>query len=456
MGSERTVRRRRSDEPRVGAVTPEVEVRLLGQFEVSVEGRRIDQWRRRTAELVQLLALTPGHRLDRRSVVEALWPHLSEERGVANLHKAAHQVRRTTGCTDALVLDDGYVWLWPGASVQVDLVEFEREAERALASLDRGQCGALADRSATPLAPMCRSTPWGERAIRRLKRLRRELLHAAGRFRDALLLDPCDEAAHRALMRAALDQDDPASALAQYRDLCERLSDLEFDLRPAPETVALYNEAVTALQMRERPSRAPLAGCDQQLRAARHVLRRAATGEGGSVLVRGPSEQSTLRLALQITDEATHAGFTVLRAATVPTSTLTDGPIAMAVRDLLTSRPELALSLPPSTCRTLDQLTGRHPDDGARPLAPSAVAVAVRDLLHHSAGVGASVLLVDGVQDVDQDTAAVLGRLTDAVRFASVMVVLVLTPAEDLPAHVEGLVGRLVGDTDVTDLPVAA
>lgn len=70
-----------------------MDIRLLGRFEVAVDRRPVPAraWEHRRAEdLVKLLALSPGHRLTRDEVVEALWPQLSATAGVANLHKAAH------------------------------------------------------------------------------------------------------------------------------------------------------------------------------------------------------------------------------------------------------------------------------------------------------------------------------------------------------------------------------
>ncbi len=70
-----------------------VRIELLGAFGVSVGGREVvdTAWPgRRSAELVQLLALADRHRLAREQVIEALWPHLGPEAGAANLRKAAH------------------------------------------------------------------------------------------------------------------------------------------------------------------------------------------------------------------------------------------------------------------------------------------------------------------------------------------------------------------------------
>jgi DNA-binding SARP family transcriptional activator len=56
-----------------------VTIRLLGGFEVVVDGRAVApaQWRRRSAAaLVKLLALQPARRLRRVEVIDALWPDL--------------------------------------------------------------------------------------------------------------------------------------------------------------------------------------------------------------------------------------------------------------------------------------------------------------------------------------------------------------------------------------------
>ena len=70
-----------------------VEIRVLGGFEVSVDGRRVpaQAWQqRRASEFVKLLALAPRHRLQREQVIDALWPDLPPDAGAANLRKAAH------------------------------------------------------------------------------------------------------------------------------------------------------------------------------------------------------------------------------------------------------------------------------------------------------------------------------------------------------------------------------
>src|SRR4051794_41724460 len=78
----------------------QLEVRLLGRFEVLVDSRPVpaDAWaQRRAADLVKLLALAPGHRMPRDEVLEMLWPRLGADAAASNLHKAASYARRALG-----------------------------------------------------------------------------------------------------------------------------------------------------------------------------------------------------------------------------------------------------------------------------------------------------------------------------------------------------------------------
>lgn len=63
-----------------------VRVRLLGGFDIQVDGHPVpaSAWpTRRAVELVQLLALAPRRTLVRDQVIEALWPQLTATAGRA-------------------------------------------------------------------------------------------------------------------------------------------------------------------------------------------------------------------------------------------------------------------------------------------------------------------------------------------------------------------------------------
>ena len=92
----------------------QLEVRLLGGFEVLVDSRPVapEAWaQRRAADLVKVLALAPGHRMPRDEVLELLWPQLAADAAASNLHKAASYARRALGDREAVVLRRGLVEL---------------------------------------------------------------------------------------------------------------------------------------------------------------------------------------------------------------------------------------------------------------------------------------------------------------------------------------------------------
>jgi DNA-binding SARP family transcriptional activator len=90
-----------------------LEIRLLGGFEVRVDGASVStaSWTGRARDLVKLLALAPRHRVSRERAVECLWPRLDADAGLSNLHKAAHHARRALDDADAVVLREGQVML---------------------------------------------------------------------------------------------------------------------------------------------------------------------------------------------------------------------------------------------------------------------------------------------------------------------------------------------------------
>ena len=64
----------------VGEKAEAVRIWLFGGFRVALGSRTIpqDAWRlRKSAALVKLLALAPGHRRHREQAMEALWPEVS-------------------------------------------------------------------------------------------------------------------------------------------------------------------------------------------------------------------------------------------------------------------------------------------------------------------------------------------------------------------------------------------
>jgi DNA-binding SARP family transcriptional activator/pimeloyl-ACP methyl ester carboxylesterase len=224
-----------------------VEVRVLGGFEVSVDGRRVSAraWqRRRASELVELLALAPRHRLQREQVIDALWPDLRPDAGAANLRKAAHYARAALGSKEAVVLRQGQVTLWPDAELAVDAERFEAEGKLALSAGAAEACAAIAGRYTGELLPDQRYEDWAGEPRRDVRALYLQLLRRAGLWEQVVAEEPTDEPAHRALMHMYADAGNRFAAAEQYHRLGAALAGL--GLRPAEETQALYRELLHA------------------------------------------------------------------------------------------------------------------------------------------------------------------------------------------------------------------
>ena len=229
-------------------------MRLLDGFSVRLDGVPVDgaAWhRRKSAELVQLLALTPGARLHRERVVHALWPDLLLEQALPRLHKAAHFARRALSpAPGVLELRQDTVALAAGHTLRVDAVEFEAAARRALDRdpPDVPACARLVPDQPPVLLPDTMEE-WVEEYRDRHRLLVEELLAAAERWEALLRLDPVNEAAHLGLLRSALRRGDRATGLRAFASM-ERVLAEEVQAAPGPDAVAL-RDALLALDVRD-------------------------------------------------------------------------------------------------------------------------------------------------------------------------------------------------------------
>jgi len=223
---------------------PDCRIGLLGGFRVDVDGRPVppEAWRRRrAAELVKLLALTPRHRLHRDELVEALWPDFAPGAGSANLRKAVHFARRSLGHEEAIGIEGGLVELWPRGGLAVDAEEFEREAADAVRDGDTGAASKAVATYGGDLLPEDLDAEWAHEPRQRLRRLFGHALRTAGMWERALQADPTDEEAHRGLMRAHLEAGNRQAAMRQFERLRDALHQ-ELGVGPDPRSVALYEE----------------------------------------------------------------------------------------------------------------------------------------------------------------------------------------------------------------------
>jgi DNA-binding SARP family transcriptional activator len=221
-----------------------VTIRLLGGFGVEVDRVPVpaEAWsRRQAAALVKLLAVSPQRTLHREQVIDALWPDLGLDEAAPRLHKAAHYARRAIGTPSSVVLRGEAASLCPDEEVWVDAFAFDEAAHDALA---KGSATAAEEALALhggQLLPHDLYEPWTEALRERLSLRHLQLLRQAERWEDLLALDPADEDAHLALMRAHVATGDRRTALAQYERMARTL-ERELGVEPGPAARALRDE----------------------------------------------------------------------------------------------------------------------------------------------------------------------------------------------------------------------
>ncbi len=318
------------------------EVSLLGGFGVSVDGAAIPTtaWRhRRALQLVKILALSSGRRVTAEQVVDLLWPDLSAHAGGANLRKAAHFARQVLGVSDAVVLGDGLVTLFPQAEVWIDADEFERSADAALRTDDPRLLTTTIELYAGELLPDDRYEDWAVGPRERLRRKYLEALRRSGLWERLVEEEPYDEEAHRALMHKWLDRGNRHAALRQF----SRLQDLlarELSVRPSQETLALWSAIKAAAP--QVPVIGPFVGRDREIEQAMSRWAEARAGRGGVVLVSGEAGIGKTRFCDELVRGAQVDGAaTIIGVAHQEEASSAFGVIFRALDAALTDRPQL-------------------------------------------------------------------------------------------------------------------
>jgi DNA-binding SARP family transcriptional activator/tetratricopeptide (TPR) repeat protein len=392
----------------------QVEVRLLGRFEVLVDSRAVpaDAWeQRRATDLVKLLALAPGHRMPRDEVLELLWPKLGADAAASNLHKAASYARRALGDRGAVVLRGGVVELAPAAEVMTDVERFERGDESAYGG---------------ELLPDERYEQWtlGPRA--RLRERRLAAMRSEGLWEEVLREDAADEEAHRALIRRSVARGDRPAAARQFRLLRDELSRLGAE--PSEETLALQRELTRGPAVRAaRFLHAPIEGRERALIAALGALQRAAAADGGALLVTGSLGIGKTRVLEAVLAAAEELSFHTLRGAAQEVEGRTPyAPFVEALDPLAARRPELVGALTDSAQVALSRVlpSVRAPARAAdEPLDRRRIFWAVAQLLGRASTERGVVLVIDDLNAADEATVALVHHLARSAAGERLLVV---------------------------------
>jgi DNA-binding SARP family transcriptional activator len=258
-----------------GGPSPALRLHLLGRFEVVRGDAPIPDhaWRRRRpADLLRLVAISPGRSLTREEAVAALWPDKEPSSGANNLHRALYDLRQILGGR-ALDIERGRLTLDPGVWVDVDA--FERAAaagtREGLVEAVALYRGDLSPEGAEPWLAQ-RRKELRERFAAAAAPLAREAAQlgdagaAVPLLRRILEVDPLREEAHRDLMRLLALAGRRAEALRAF-DACEGA--LRAAGRPPSADTGALRQAIQLGTVGPAQERSTLDGAR---RAARRLL----------------------------------------------------------------------------------------------------------------------------------------------------------------------------------------
>jgi DNA-binding SARP family transcriptional activator/TolB-like protein len=240
-----------------------LEIRLLGEFRVALDGKPVDEalWtRRKSRSLIKLLALARKNEMGREDIFDALWPELNGERALNSLNKALHTARRALEpelkagvASSFLVTQDQRVALRAPGGLLIDAFRFEERARSAIGAFDPSQIRAALFAYTGELLPEDRLEDWTVIYREQLSHLHQELLLCLSRVEEgdgdlraamdclvkAVAIEPGNEQAQRELMRLYAATGSRNLALSQYRVLTEKLR-RDLDAEPEAATAQLH------------------------------------------------------------------------------------------------------------------------------------------------------------------------------------------------------------------------
>ncbi len=251
---------------------PVLDVRLLGPFEVRIDGRQTNELGGQLAgSLLRYLLAKPHGSAHRDELIERFWPEADPRRARNRLQVAVSSLRkamRAVSDHEIVEFHEGAYRLNPSFDVVVDYREFLQlvEAARvAMAQNDHTRAFVAAQKAVQLYrGPLCSDLPYEEWTIfprERVRMMYGDVLEVlvecqwgarnyegcivtAGRMLDE---DPCREDAHRLLMRSYSALGRQSQALRQYES-CRRILKATLGITPSAATVTAYASVRSADQ----------------------------------------------------------------------------------------------------------------------------------------------------------------------------------------------------------------
>jgi DNA-binding SARP family transcriptional activator/tetratricopeptide (TPR) repeat protein len=316
---------------RDGAV---LDIRLLGDVQVRVDGERLEMLRPgRALSLLAFLVLHPRVAHARQQLAFQFWPDSPEAQARTNLRNVLHTLRRMHPALQSAlrVTSDTLEWDPPLATT-VDVEQFVTAAGAA-AGADPDDADDLIARCRDALALYGGDLVPGDDddwMVRRREALRdqyRGVLRllatalidagrpgeATGVARELVHADPLDEVGHRLRIEAHHAAGDRAGAVRAYHE-CSATLERELGVEPAPATVAAYAAVLDRQPEPAATARSPLAGFvgrEQEWKRLLAAWEDAAHRPPAVVLVTGEPGVGKTRLVEELRTVVAKSGATV-------------------------------------------------------------------------------------------------------------------------------------------------
>ena len=469
----------------------QLQARLLGRFELRLDGTRIgpEAFERPSGlRLLKLILATAGHRVRREAAAELLWPEMEAERSAANLRKAVHFARRALSRVepgDELIMGGGDSFAfapWLELDVDVDALRAAIGMLERTEGPDSGVRTKRADDDATfdvllrfagsELLPEDAYEEWLVPLRERLSaQTLRALLVAAQVARSAddpetalalldraLTLDPADEGTHRLAIEIHLQDGRLHAARRQLRSAEQAVAEA-YGVAASPELgqlieLAAASRAVVRLDERQE---LPILGRRRELELAEAMLDRVAAGRIGAVLLRGGPGMGKTRILRELVRATDASRWSVVEIRGIESGERTPfagigSPLRRAleaVGNATWTEPGLSAVLtaaPGSERPTID-----FASDEA--LAAGLVG-ALGQLVERR---GPTVLDIDDVQWLDQQSIDVLVAIVHGLADHPLLVLLSMREEGPPPAQLAGLLDSLseIGACDISVGPLA-
>jgi DNA-binding SARP family transcriptional activator len=343
-------------------------VHLLGTPEIQITGKTLTLNNLKARALLFYLAAT-GQAHSRDFLATLLWSEAASNEAHHSLRSSIYRIRQAMGSdqADRILISNGELLSLQSDEYYCDVIDFRRllavcdepSLTQAVALYQGSflQGFTLADAPLFDDWVQVEHTRLGQACFEALDLLAglsetREEPSAAIRFLQQMTqLDPMAENAQQRLIRLYLRQKEVGQALRQYH-LFESVLRQELDLTPAPETLAIYHEALRQQRSpetfttfisqppRPQPHSLPFIGRDDLIQQLLTVSRDAQTNQGKIILLQGEGGIGKSRLLDELASNliAEPTPWTVLQGACSPfDDLLSHGPFIEALQNVSSS-----------------------------------------------------------------------------------------------------------------------